>query len=51
MAVAIQRGRARAALWATARMRAVNPAYKAAVAAKRRNRARRLLQGSGNGES
>ena len=50
LAVAIQRGRARAALWGAARMRAVNPAYKAAVAAKRRNRARRLLQGSGNGE-
>ena len=45
LAVTIHRGRARAAMWATARMRAVGPLYKEAMAAKRRNRARRLVQG------
>jgi hypothetical protein len=45
LAVALQRGRARAAIQATARMRAVGPLYKAAMAARRRNRARRLVKG------
>ena len=50
LAVAIQRGNARAALWATARMRAVGPSYKASMAARRRNRARRHVHGGGVGE-
>ena len=50
LAVAIARGRGRAAVSAAARMRAVTPAYKAAIAARRRNRARRLVQGGRYGE-
>ena len=44
IAITIARGRARAAMAATARMRAVGPLYKEARAAKRRNRARRLAR-------
>ena len=49
LAVALQRGRARAAIQATARMRAVGPLYKAAMVARRRNRARRLVKGGRGG--
>ena len=47
IAMTIHRGRARAAIWATARMRAVGSLYKEAQAARRRNRARRLASGQG----
>jgi len=50
LAITIARGRGRAAVAATARMRAVTPAYKAAIAARRRNRARRLVQGGRYGD-